>query len=575
MEFLQGRHHWWGAELARDEVNAAGGVKVGDETYMIELIKADSNEIISIIDAAAAMEKLITVDGADFVIGGFRTEAVFPMQEIAMDYKKVFINCGAADLALNTPVLEDYERYKYYFRGTPFCNNHLVANTLYEISMVGAILKEETGIKRPLRVAICAEGAQWADNMVNIMNALIPSRLGMEVVGTWRPSPTATELTAEMTAMEDANTDIIVTVISGPLGIPYARSWGELEVPAASVGINVESTKLGFWDATKGFGNYETSLGSYAEGLSISPKTKPFVDAFIEKYGELPTYTAATYDVVLGFVEDIEKAGTLDADTLVPIMENIDRITTGGRFVFTGMDAPLRNPHDVTYGPGYATGIAVQWQDGELVAVWPNPDYAADEDWKTVEYEGVVKWKAPPRVIDKLKAEAAAEPEEVVPPEEPAAPSEGPSFKAATYANDEYGFSVQYPANWVERADLMTLPEHLAFYSVPGFVPGIAIEVVEADEPVTADWLVESYTSLGNEKFELLSDLKEITLADGTKALTYKGGYVSATGYDIESFGLDADKDGNRIRIVVFTVPAFSPYDEALFSEIAQTLRFE
>ena len=42
MEYLQGEHHWWGAEMARDEVNAAGGVKVGDETYMIELIKADS-----------------------------------------------------------------------------------------------------------------------------------------------------------------------------------------------------------------------------------------------------------------------------------------------------------------------------------------------------------------------------------------------------------------------------------------------------------------------------------------------------------------------------------------------------
>ena len=110
MEYVQGEHHWWGAEMGRDEVNAAGGIKVGEETYMVELIKADSNEILSTTDAASAMEKLITVDGADFVVGGFRTEAVFPMQEIAMDYKTIFINCGAADLALNTPVLEDYER---------------------------------------------------------------------------------------------------------------------------------------------------------------------------------------------------------------------------------------------------------------------------------------------------------------------------------------------------------------------------------------------------------------------------------------------------------------------------------
>ncbi len=202
-------------------------------------------------------------------MGGFRTEAVFPMQEIAMDNKKIFLDCGAATLALNTPVKTNYDRYKYCFRVTPFCSTYLVENTVMEIGMAGAIMKEDTGINRKLRVAICAEGAQWADSMVQIMKAWVPSKLGMEVSGIWRPSPTATELTAEMTAMEAANTDIICPIISGPLGIPYARSWGELKVPAASVGINVEVPgSPGFWDATKGFGNYETGLSSYAQNVA-------------------------------------------------------------------------------------------------------------------------------------------------------------------------------------------------------------------------------------------------------------------------------------------------------------------
>ena len=102
MQFVQGEHHWWGAEMARDEINKAGGVTLDGEKYLIELIQADSNEILSTTDAAAAMERLITVDGADFVIGGFRTEAVFPMQEVAMDNKTIFLDCGAATLELCT-----------------------------------------------------------------------------------------------------------------------------------------------------------------------------------------------------------------------------------------------------------------------------------------------------------------------------------------------------------------------------------------------------------------------------------------------------------------------------------------
>jgi hypothetical protein len=80
---------------------------------------------------------------------------------------------------------------------------------------------------------------------------------------------------------------------------------------------------------------------------------------------------------------------------------------------------------------------------------------------------------------------------------------------------------------------------------------------------------------LGNQGPKAMGDLEEMTLPDGTKAFGAKMGYISASGYDVESYVLDADKDGNRIQIVVFTVPAFAEYDEALFKEIAGTLTFK
>ena len=53
-------------------------------------------------------------------MGGFRTEAVLAMQDIAMDYKKIFIGCGAAHPELCERVGKDYNRYKYWFRRHPY-----------------------------------------------------------------------------------------------------------------------------------------------------------------------------------------------------------------------------------------------------------------------------------------------------------------------------------------------------------------------------------------------------------------------------------------------------------------------
>jgi branched-chain amino acid transport system substrate-binding protein len=58
MQFVQGKGHWNGAVMAAEEINAKGGVKVGDKKMMIELVKADSNEFLNVTDATNAMERL-------------------------------------------------------------------------------------------------------------------------------------------------------------------------------------------------------------------------------------------------------------------------------------------------------------------------------------------------------------------------------------------------------------------------------------------------------------------------------------------------------------------------------------
>jgi branched-chain amino acid transport system substrate-binding protein len=393
MQYIQGEHHWFGATMARDEINKAGGItitvtdengKTREETYQIELIKADSNEVNSPTDAATAMEKLITQDKAQFVVGGFRTEAVIPMMDVAMDNKTIFLGCGAATQSLCQKAVGDgYARYKYWFRVTPFSSDKLVSNSLTTLGIAGATMKAGLGIDK-VKVAILAEQATWADAMVAAYQAYVPAKLGMEVVGTWRPSATASDVTAELTAIQQSGAHVILTIISGPVGIPFARQLGELQIPVASVGINVESQKDGFWEATNHFGAYETTLNTYAKGVAQTSKTVAFFDAFVKANGETPTYCAGTYDAIYILKEAIERANSLNSDAVVVELEKTDFLSTSGRIVFMAKDST--QPHDVTYGTDYVTGIAIQWQNGEMKCVWPS-------------YPGSVAWQIPDRVL--------------------------------------------------------------------------------------------------------------------------------------------------------------------------------
>jgi branched-chain amino acid transport system substrate-binding protein len=317
------------------------------------------------------------------------------MQDVAAENQKIFICCGSSTPDLCGQVAKDYDTYKYFFRGTPFNSTFLVGTDFLMLEMVGNMLKEELGIEGNLRVAIIAEKLVWADPMVLIAQARLPT-MGMDVVGTWRPSDTATDVTAELTAIAAEDPHIIFTTFSGPVGVTYAKQWGELEIPACSVGINVEAQKLGFWEATGGKANYEMTLNTYARGVKLTEKTISFVEAFVEKTGEIPTYTAGTYDTILNLVNIVEEQQTLDADTLIPYIEATDFVGTSGRVTYFPNDArPPAYPHDLVWGAGYLTGIATQWQDGELKCVWP-------WDWEGITYEGTVQYQIPPRVIEKF-----------------------------------------------------------------------------------------------------------------------------------------------------------------------------
>ena len=361
MAFVQGEMHWAGAEMARDEINKAGGINVGGRRMRIELIRGDTNEIQSVPDATNAIERVITRDKADFLIGGFRSEAVLAMQEVAMDYKKIFLGAGAAHSKLGLNVEQNYDRYKYWFRITPTKDTDLARTLFAVLGSIGQQIRTELKTDAP-KVAILAEKAVWTEALVAAAQKNLPA-MKMEVVGTWQPSALATDVTAELSAIDRAGAQIVFTMLSGPVGISVGRQMGERNMKAVAWGINVEGQKDEFWQAAAGKAQFVSTLDTFAE-VEMTPKTVPFVQAFKQRFNKAPTYNAGTYDAIMILKAAIEQAGSTDADKIVPVIEKMEHVGAGST-------ATWDKRHDLVWAVGKTAGIAVQWQDGKKVPFWP------------------------------------------------------------------------------------------------------------------------------------------------------------------------------------------------------------
>ncbi len=402
MTSMQGQHHWYGAVMAAEEINASGGLVIGDQVYEIELVQVDSNELEgSVDDAVSAVERVI--GSVDFLVGGFRTEMVMAMTTTAAEHQVPFLIVGAAaDGLLSGRVDVDYERYKYLFRVAPVKSSDLAKVSILMLADVVQTFREELDISTP-RIAVVAERATWADGLVQAVSQTIVAPRAMggfegELAGTpQRPSALATDLSAELDAAERAGAHIIYTALSDRVGIPFGRTWGELEIPASVVGINVMA-QSGLWLTayTGGAGAYASTVAIYARDVAVTELTIPFVEAFIERFGDLPLYTAATYDALHILKSAVERAETLESDAVVEALEETDHVATIGRIVFDP------TTHDLVWGPGYVTGVGVQWLDGEARAVWPRawrPDPVNAPEF-VISYPGAVPFVIAPWVVD-------------------------------------------------------------------------------------------------------------------------------------------------------------------------------
>ena len=425
-----GAMQWAGAMLAQDAINRNGGIDIDGVSQILELVPIETGEETVDPSGLTGVSALTAaIDGVDFILGGFRPEAVEVYRDVAMEKGVIFINCGAATETLQHSVVDDYASYRFWFKGMPSNEYFLGQSVVRTLGAVAIKLREKMGVAAnyTLNATIIADNLAWAYEQVTVIGKLLPS-VGVNLTRSFWVSSQgdSAEMVSTLTSIAGLDPQFIIPIFSADAGALYDKLRASYVSNAMSVGINVMAQLKAPWGA----GNLTTPppggpacaneviLDTWAEGLNQTTKTAAFLAAFMNvTSGEYPLNAAATYDALFGLKAAIEAVAWYDAvngtayakaDDIIQWLEDPAnaRVTTAGlatyyprpgtkaagkpalteaqvrllydldsynyTYTYDAKDwiMPAHTTHDLAYGPGLLTGIGAQWQWDATAGRW-------------------------------------------------------------------------------------------------------------------------------------------------------------------------------------------------------------
>jgi branched-chain amino acid transport system substrate-binding protein len=338
-----GRSSKWAAIMAADEINAKGGI-LGKQ---VELAYADEQETPE--KGIQAVKKLAVQDKVDVVVGGYTSGVTLAQMDYFARYKLIYLGVGAASPDITKRVKDNYKKYKYIFRVHPLNSKHLansVAMTIVDL------FGKEHGVKK---VAILAEKAKWTEPMVGYLSKVYKEN-GMEPVLAEFFEVKTNDFSPVFSKVKSSGAEMIVEILSHAQDV-FIKQYYDQRVPIPVAGISVKSQASDFYERTGGRCVGETVMLDTLRAR-LTPKTIPFWDGFVKRWGKEPVYTGVgTHDAINLYKEAVERAGSFDTDKVIKALEKTDYLAIEGRIAFD-------ESHDVKYGVGFVTPNWVQWQKG-------------------------------------------------------------------------------------------------------------------------------------------------------------------------------------------------------------------
>jgi branched-chain amino acid transport system substrate-binding protein len=377
---------WDGAYLRALEINSAGGVVVNGTHYYFGLIKENTYEAAASLDTSqgvSAAQKIISVDGAQYVIGGFRTEALTAYLPTIMNAHVIFIGTGSSDNSFTNDVATNYAMYKYFFRDEPI-NGTALGTSLFQYlavlrSYMDVALWSSLGDANATAVmkwAVLRENLAWTTPVDAALNATM-GLLGFD------PKPTAdipfdvssptlsTDMAGYMSEINATGAQILIPIISAYGSAQMDEAYATTKPGFMICGIDVPSQSGTFYNDTSGACKYEIVLQTLTNNSKDS-LTLPFWNHYIGNWSIQPIYTSCgSYDAITLLRNAINQTQSFNDDKLVTALETVTPANPlegcAGLVGFT-------SAHDLYYGyyPVWnnptgtiiAAPVFAQWQAG-------------------------------------------------------------------------------------------------------------------------------------------------------------------------------------------------------------------
>ncbi|MFX1368512.1 MAG: ABC transporter substrate-binding protein [Promethearchaeota archaeon] len=385
MTEIQGIGHWRGAYMACDELNTAGGVTIDGDVYYFGIVAEDTFEASTTPDysqGVSAAQRILTNDLAQFVLGGFRTEAVDAYLPTVMAAKKLFMSCGPATDLFTNYVNSSYNTYKYFFKVTPINSTALGGEILHFLAALKPIMQTALG-KNISQVAIIREDLAWTIPLAGAINAYLGYFGYNKTIEIAYPlaQGDSSDFAGYWTQIEASGAQITIPIISAQGGISMVTQYQALQPGCLIAGIDVQAQLANYWSETGGACEHEVIIQTMHR-TNKTTRSVPMWDNFLAKFGgDEPLYTAVgAYDAMYLLHKGINDAQSLNSTEVIPYLE---AITTDNPFEGVGGNIAYTHTHDTFEGyignTIYSVGLFCQWQAGgvkEVVttagAVYPN-----------------------------------------------------------------------------------------------------------------------------------------------------------------------------------------------------------
>lgn len=289
----------YAAEILKTEINGAGGVKVGDKTYMLDFVYEDNESKAE--SATAAALKLITQDQVLAIIGPQSSKQAIPAGEVCNTYK--------------TPMISPWSTNPKTTEGRPYVFRACFLDP-FQGPVAAKFVTEEYGAKKAAVLYDIA--SDYPKGLSEYFKKAFEDLHGPGAVVAFETFTTKDkDFSAQLTKIVGSGADVLFVpqyYDEVPLIVKQAKDLGwKKPIMGSDSWGSAELMKL-CGDACKGY-----TFSTHYAAAGAKGATKDFIDKYNAKYGYVPDDVAAlTWDAMNLLLEAVKNtkglSGNLDKD---------------------------------------------------------------------------------------------------------------------------------------------------------------------------------------------------------------------------------------------------------------------